>query len=193
MNDSVSITNNMNTKYDNIKMVCDGNILTCKHNVEIGLLCLLCKKTTICKHYKLRKNCYQCGKKLCIHNKDRYYCRECGGKSFCEHNKQRKRCKLCGGALICEHGKERNKCRECGGKSFCEHNRRRTVCKECKGGSLCEHLLIKRECRICHVKLNKEIMENMRLNMEYIEMEVKVVENERELREGDDWIKEFYE
>ena len=43
------------------------------------------------------------------------------------------------------------------------------------------------------LKLNKEIMENMRLNMEYIEMEVKVVENERELIEGDDWIKEFYE
>lgn len=36
-------------------------------------------------------------RKKCIHNKDTYECRACGGKRMCEHNKRRTRCPECSG------------------------------------------------------------------------------------------------
>jgi len=34
-------------------------------------------------------------RKKCMHGKDTYECRACGGKRMCEHNKRRTRCKVC--------------------------------------------------------------------------------------------------
>ena len=39
----------------------------------------------------------------------------------CEHGRQRYRCKDCGGKGICEHGRDRYYCKDCGGKGICEH------------------------------------------------------------------------
>ena len=49
----------------------------------------------------------------CPHGRQRYYCKDCGGKGICEHGRQRSRCKECGGASICEHSHVRYRCKEC--------------------------------------------------------------------------------
>jgi hypothetical protein len=40
---------------------------------------------------------------ICIHNKSRYRCRECGGSDICIHNKRKQNCIDCGGSSLCEH------------------------------------------------------------------------------------------
>lgn len=69
--------------------------------------------------------------RMCEHNRQRCFCKECGGSSMCEHGRQRYYCKDCGGAGICLHQRRRSTCKECGGSCICEHNRRRSLCKEC--------------------------------------------------------------
>ena len=39
-------------------------------------------------------------RKKCVHGKDTYECRACGGKRMCEHNKRRTRCTECSGAAV---------------------------------------------------------------------------------------------
>ena len=34
-------------------------------------------------------------KKLCPHQRQKIYCRDCGGSGFCEHQRIRSRCKDC--------------------------------------------------------------------------------------------------
>ena len=68
----------------------------------------------------------------CPHDRQRYYCKDCGGKGICEHGRQRSRCKECGGSAFCEHGRRRSQCKECGGSEICEHGRVRNKCKECR-------------------------------------------------------------
>lgn len=46
-------------------------------------------------------NKYMTSGTLCIHDRMRYCCIECGGVSTCIHNKQRKQCKVCSPA-VCE-------------------------------------------------------------------------------------------
>ena len=87
--------------------------------------------------------------KKCVHNKRKYYCKECGGKGFCKHNKRKTYCLECNGGSICEHKKIKSRCKECKGGSICEHNKRKTYCLECNGGSICEHKKIKSRCKEC--------------------------------------------
>lgn len=87
--------------------------------------------------------------KKCIHGKQKYYCKDCGGKGICQHDKRKERCKICGGNALCEHDKEKSRCRLCNGNSFCKHNRRKYDCKECGGSSICEHNKIKSQCKDC--------------------------------------------
>ena len=70
-------------------------------------------------------------KKLCPHQRQKNYCRECGGSAFCEHQRRRSHCKDCDGSAICEHQRIRSTCKDCGGGSICEHQRIRSRCKEC--------------------------------------------------------------
>lgn len=72
----------------------------------------------------------------CEHNRERYKCKECGGKGICEHNRERSYCKECGGIGICKHNRQRSQCKECMGSAICKHNKQRSTCKEC-GGSAC--------------------------------------------------------
>ena len=85
----------------------------------------------------------------CPHDRQRYYCKDCGGKGICEHGRQRSRCKECGGPAICEHGRRRSECKKCGGALICEHGRVRSKCKECGGASICEHARRRSQCTVC--------------------------------------------
>ena len=85
-----------------------------------------------CEHgVKYRSNCKVCS--ACPHGRERYECKECGGKGVCDHGHVCSICKECGGSSICEHGRQRSQCKECGGSQICEHGRRRYRCKDCRG------------------------------------------------------------
>ena len=86
---------------------------------------------------------------LCLHGRERYYCKGCGGGGICEHGRRRSRCKECGGNQICEHGRDRYACKECGGGRFCEHGRQKYGCKECGGTGICEHGRLRAQCNEC--------------------------------------------
>ena len=60
---------------------CKAILSTCEHGVS--------KET--CEHCSNKKKI----RKLCIHNKVAYNCKECGGGAFCEHGKWRSKCKQC--------------------------------------------------------------------------------------------------
>lgn len=86
---------------------------------------------------------------ICIHNRRKVQCVECGGTGICEHKKRRARCKECGGSELCEHGCEKNNCVTCGGASICEHGKRRRRCVDCKGAAICEHSKNRQNCLDC--------------------------------------------
>ncbi len=111
-----------------------------------------------CKDYCLNPKCKEegiklglkVGGKMCMHNRERSSCRECGGGSICEHNKMRSGCKECKGGRICAHNRFRPFCKECRGSQICEHNRVRSHCKECKGSQICEHNRLRSKCKECN-------------------------------------------
>ena len=104
----------------------------------------------ICIHNKQKQYCRDCGgSAYCIHNKRKSRCVECGGKSLCVHGREEYNCIECGGKGICEHGKRRRRCVECGGAAICEHKRNRQHCVECKGSLICVHDKMKARCKIC--------------------------------------------
>lgn len=104
--------------------------------------------------------------KRCMHNVEKYYCKQCGGKGLCihqkrkincticcktarrcVHNRWRYRCKDCNGSKICVHQKYIYRCRDCKGSSICIHQKEKYLCKECGGASLCKHgLQLCKEC-----------------------------------------------
>eukprot|EP00919_Chromeraceae_sp_WS-2016_P045313 GHVR01107945.1.p1 GENE.GHVR01107945.1~~GHVR01107945.1.p1 ORF type:complete len:287 (+),score=127.24 GHVR01107945.1:672-1532(+) len=77
--------------------------------------------------------------------KERFFCKECGGKGICEHGKRRKDCRHCGKGY-CSHGKLRRRCLDCGGKGICEHNRVRYRCFQCRK---CAHGVLAVDCPAC--------------------------------------------
>jgi hypothetical protein len=88
-------------------------------------------------------------RKKCVHNRQKYICKECNGKGICEHNRVKSICKDCKGSSICEHNCIKSTCKDCKGSSICEHNKRRNRCIKCKGGSICEHKKLKSRCIEC--------------------------------------------
>ena len=103
-----------------------------------------------CEHNKEKRYCKECGgSAFCEHDKLKRYCKECDGSAFCEHNKLKSRCKECGGSAFCEHDKRKSRCKECGGSEYCEHDKRKSRCKECGGSEYCQHDKIKRFCKEC--------------------------------------------
>ena len=85
----------------------------------------------------------------CIHGKQKYFCKECGGSAICEHGKQKAGCKECGGSSFCVHGKRKEICKECGGSAICDHNKLKASCKECGGTAFCVHDKLKQRCKKC--------------------------------------------
>jgi len=46
----------------------------------------------------------ECGKgSICVHKRQKAYCKDCGGSQICPHNKVRKTCKECGGSQVPPH------------------------------------------------------------------------------------------
>ena len=86
--------------------------------------------------------------KKCEHGKQKYFCKDCGGKGYCDHGKLRHNCSICS-TTNCEHGKQKYYCKECGGKGYCEHNRNKKDCTICKGCMVCSHGKRKRTCVEC--------------------------------------------
>jgi len=84
--------------------------------------CINCRNNS--KNYRLKHQ-------MCIHNLQKYFCKECGGSQICIHNLQRCFCKECDGSQICEHKRQKNKCIDCGGSDVCKHNLQRYYCKTC--------------------------------------------------------------
>ena len=127
-------------------------------------VCIECNIILPLENFRKGHNqCKSCEKykSMCIHNKTKTRCRECGGGAYCEHDKRKSNCKICKGGSICEHSKIKTRCIECKGGSICEHKKRRNICIICEGGSICEHKKRKSECidcdgsQICIHKINK--------------------------------------
>jgi len=110
----------------------------------------------ICEHNRQRSYCKDCGGSgICEHMRKRSLCKQCGGASICEHKRQRSRCKECGGSQICEHSRRRSLCKDCGGSQICVHQRQRSLCKDCGGSQICIHKRRKKQCKECaELKLN---------------------------------------
>jgi hypothetical protein len=75
----------------------------------------------------------------------------------CEHNRQKAFCKECGGSQICEHDKRKDYCKECGGSQICEHNRDKRRCKDCKGIKekiIIKNVMVNRFVNTIHKRLN---------------------------------------
>ena len=104
-----------------------------------------------CLHNRQKSFCKECGgSSICPHNRIKYNCKECGGSNICPHNRIKYNCKECGGSNICPHNRRKAECKECGYiRKLCPHNRQKSQCKECKGGSICPHNRRKAECKEC--------------------------------------------
>ena len=79
---------------------------------------------------------------ICEHNKNRAYCKECGGSAICPHNKQKAFCVECKGTAMCCHGRQKAYCKICHGSGVCQHNKFKNSCKLCSAG--------KYKCDICN-------------------------------------------
>ena len=116
----------------------DENVSDKRSINDNGVVCRIIKQSTY--------------KRKCIHNVDKYTCKECGGASICQHQRRRSRCKECGGGSICQHQRRRDTCKDCGGGGICKHQRQRKSCKDCGYGNtkkLCPHQRLKSLCSEC--------------------------------------------
>ena len=50
--------------------------------------------------------------KKCLHGRQEYFCKDCGGGGICEHEKRRTQCKIYGGSSFCKHGKQKYTCKD---------------------------------------------------------------------------------
>ena len=106
-----------------------------------------------CEHGKNKFICKECGGKgICIHDKIKSYCKECGGSQICIHDKIRYKCKECGGGEFCVHDKNKHLCKECGGSQLCVHEKRKDYCKDCGGTQICIHGISRYTCKECSNK-----------------------------------------
>jgi len=119
----------------------------------------------------------ECGKgSICVHKRQKAYCKDCGGSQICPHNKVRKTCKECGGSQVPPLPRPRSPvCRPstlgrclvrahgCGARltrwvrlQICQHGKRRRECRACGGNYFCKHGKCRYKCAECkHIKLPK--------------------------------------
>jgi hypothetical protein len=121
-----------------------------KVNDKIYNICLHDRNRIYCKHNKKKSKCIECGgKDICKHNKEKYDCIECNGKGICLHGSRKRTCTYCKGSQICEHLKHKNRCIDCNGTQICEHKKNKYLCKFCGGKGLCSHNINKKICKTC--------------------------------------------
>ena len=123
--------------------------------------CSSCKKNyklvDFRKEDKIFKQCIKCRnmknkskiKNMCIHNKEKYVCKDCGGGGICIHNRRNYECIDCNGGGVCIHNKLKSQCVDCGGSRICQHNKQRSCCMDCGGSSICQHNRQKHNCKLC--------------------------------------------
>lgn len=105
-----------------------------------------------CQHNRQKNFCKDCGgQTVCEHRKIRGICKDCGGSQLCIHGIRKIRCKKCDGSQYCEHDCRKDQCKFCG-TSYCEHGKRKSICKICKGSDICEHNTNKYQCKDCKGK-----------------------------------------
>jgi len=103
-----------------------------------------------CLHNRNKYKCKDCGGGgICQHQRVRSRCKDCGGSEICQHQRRKSQCKDCGGAGICQHHRQRSQCKDCGGSGICQHQRQRNKCKDCGGGSICQHQRRRSSCKDC--------------------------------------------
>lgn len=107
----------------------------------------------MCIHLKQKNYCKDCnGASLCSHGKRKDACVDCDGVNICPHFKYRNYCADCKGVSMCSHGKRKAYCKDCGGSQICTHGNRKSICKECQGSQLCIHARYKSQCIECKGK-----------------------------------------
>jgi len=107
-------------------------------------------KELMCIHNKRKRRCIECGgNEICEHNIIKYRCKLCKGNEICIHNKRKTRCSECGGGSLCIHKIVKSRCIECGGSEICIHKKRKNVCVDCNGSSICVHKKNKNKCVEC--------------------------------------------
>ncbi len=121
---------------------------------KVGNKCKKCQyKLRLCIHNKRKEVCKECGgSALCVHDKEKRFCKEgCGGSAYCIHNKKKEYCREgCGGSALCEHAKIKRYCKDCEGSAYCIHNTLKRICREgCGGSSYCIHNKRKEVCKEC--------------------------------------------
>jgi hypothetical protein len=105
--------------------------------------------------------------KVCVHQREKRRCKECGGSAFCVHQRLKRRPdddarpesdgrdapSLPAAAPLPGHDSQPSgggaKRQKIAGSSLCPHQRRRSQCKDCGGGSFCEHLRRRSTCKDC--------------------------------------------
>jgi len=107
----------------------------------------------------------------CPHDRERYYCKDCGGKGICQHDLVKKQCRECNGKAFCpepgcnkrkaycgahaedppasvcdcDFGRQRkSRCRQHGGSELCPCDRLRSSCPT--HGPQCECGIVKITC-----------------------------------------------
>ena len=86
------------------------------------------KLCTVClEHCSALRRTYNC-----VHDRQRYLCRDCHGPGICIHDRQRRTCRACDSSSFCPHNKQKYQCRACDGSSFCKHNKQRHQCRLCQ-------------------------------------------------------------
>ena len=77
--------------HDRVKSVC--KVFTDTHDTHIHTSRALASFLTC--------HLQECGKgSICVHKRQKAYCKDCGGSQICPHNKVRKTCKECGGSQV---------------------------------------------------------------------------------------------
>jgi len=66
-----------------------------------------------CINCRNHANNYRLKHTTCIHNIQKYFCKDCGGSQICLHKRQKNKCIDCGGSEICLHNKHRYYCKKC--------------------------------------------------------------------------------
>ncbi len=108
------------------------------------------KKNNKCEHNKEKRYCKECGgSSICIHGRIKYSCKDCKGSAVCIHDRRKRICKDCKGTAICIHGRLKSICKECIGTQICLHGKEKRYCKDCMGNRICTHRRIKSYCKTC--------------------------------------------
>jgi len=140
-------------------------------NIEPDIITKECNRCNLVKSVtefaKGRNQCKECRRagQRCIHDKYKFYCRECSTNGYCVHGKDKRLCREgCSGSIICEHDVKKYSCKICNCELDCEHQIKLVDCDICKNILICQHNKLKSKCKICNLKPKKCVHNIKRTN-----------------------------